>query len=45
MKIKLDVLKSMKYDGQKVVKLWNPKNSLETGRMGLENIRKLSGSI
>ena len=36
--------KKMKYDGQLVVELWNPKYSLENGRRGLENIRKLLGS-
>jgi len=39
----VDVLKSMRYDGQLIVELWDPKNSLKTGRKGLKNIRKLLG--
>lgn len=34
----------MRHDGQLVVELWDPKNSIETGRRDLENIRKLLGS-
>lgn len=37
----IDALRAMRYGGQLVAELWDPKNSLETGRRGLENIRKL----
>jgi sugar phosphate isomerase/epimerase len=37
----VDVLESMRYDGQLIVELWDPKNSLKTGEKGLKNIRKL----
>lgn len=41
MKIRLDVLKSMKHGGWMVAERWGPKNSLETGRRGW----KTSGSF
>ena len=40
----IGVLKSMGYGRQLVAELWDPKNSIETGRRGLENIKKLLGS-
>lgn len=39
----VSTLKSMRYGGRLVAELWDPKNPLETGRRGLENIRKLLG--
>ena len=41
----IDVLRAMSYGGQLVVELWDPKNSFETGKKGMESIRKLLGII
>lgn len=45
MKIKLDVLKSVKYGGRMVAERWGPKNSLELGGGARKTSRSFGGYL